>query len=105
MGITQKTEFTESDKQLLNKIIPHDPCTTCSLRISVDDVFESCCGCSEETEYQRKVKPYKDAGIFEIACALRKIYTLRHTIESAKIEIQNIISVIPEEIRNDVLSN
>ena len=58
-------EYTQEDYELLKKPLPNDPCSTCRAGYE-------CCGCPEEREYASKVKPYKDAGIYEVAVLLNR---------------------------------
>lgn len=47
---------------LKNIRIPPNPCAKC-----YDGKHGACCGCLLGRKYDEEVKPYKDAGIYEIA--------------------------------------
>lgn len=54
--------FEESDFELLKGVIPSNPCQKCSPAERA-----ACCGCIDEKEYKRQMKPFVDAGIEEYA--------------------------------------
>lgn len=97
MNTKQAIRFTEEDKEMLRKKLPDNPCLNCGMRFG-------CCGCVEAENYQEEIEPYKEAGIYDIACALQKIDTLKQNILSAEEEMKNIIETIPEEIYKDVIN-
>lgn len=84
-------KFTDEDFELLSKPIPSNPCDSCR------DNF-SCAGCFNRIAYGHKIKPYKDAGIFEYAETLRKIRDANDLIEKTKIKINVLINTLPDEI-------
>lgn len=90
--MTVKTEiiFTDEDFELLSKKIPKSPCLKCDER--------GCCGCPDERYYHEKIKPYKDAGIFEYAETIRKIRNMNDDIKNLKRKINELINSLPDEI-------
>lgn len=63
MEKTVSVRFTRNDIDMLKNIrIPPNPCTGC-----YDGKHGACCGCLLGRKYDEEVKPYKDAGIYEIA--------------------------------------
>lgn len=83
--------FTDEDFELLSKPIPFNPCDYCRAGYS-------CCGCPSRTEYDKKIKPYKDAGIFEYAVTLREIRAANELIKNTKRELNSLIDTLPDEI-------
>lgn len=90
--MTVKTEaiFTDEDFELLSKKIPTSPCIKC------DDA--TCCGCPEERYYNEKIKPYREAGIFEYAETIRKIRNINDDIKTLKRKLNELIDSLPDEI-------
>lgn len=80
MKVEHIYEFSELDKELLKNPLPHDPCHNCP------DI-SYCCGCPEGSEYVHQIKPYKDAGIYDIASKIRYILDMQSEIESHEKEI------------------
>ena len=54
MKRTENILIEDSDYELLQKVLPDNPCDRCSLGMA-------CCGCPEGRDYSEKVKPYKGA--------------------------------------------
>lgn len=50
--------------------IPDSPCAKC-------DMGMACCGCPADTAYREDMKPYKEAGIMNIAIQLKRAYNLQ----------------------------
>lgn len=85
MKIIQTVEFTDEDRELLIKqLLPKDPCNGCNLGVG-------CCGCPEGYDYAEKVRPYKDANIYDIALGIRKIHDIKQNMKLEEDEIKNLI--------------
>ena len=84
--------FTDEDFKLLKKSIPSSPCDDCR------DSF-ICCGCPKETEYERTIKPYRDAEILEYAKTISEIRNLSYAIESYRKKIIELTGKLPDEIK------
>ena len=91
MKITQTVEFTIEDKKLLKQLLPKDPCNGCSNILG-------CCGCPEGYDYAEKVRPYKDANIYNIALAIRRIHDIKQNMKLEEAEIKHLIDSIPKEL-------
>lgn len=78
-----KYEFTEQDKKLLATVLPDNPCDKCSTQ-------SFCCGCSAGTEYNDKIKPYKDAGILDIVKLIKHRSVLNQKLIDIRSEIEKI---------------
>lgn len=91
MKITQTVEFTIEDKKLLKQLLPKDPCNGCSNILG-------CCGCPEGYDYAEKVRPYKDANIYDIALAIRRIHDIKQNMKLEEDEIKHLMDSIPEEL-------
>lgn len=91
MKIIQTVEFTDEDRQLLKQLLPKDPCNGCNLGVG-------CCGCPEGYDYAEKVRPYKDANIYDIALDIRKIHDIKQNMKLEEDEIKNLMESIPEEL-------
>lgn len=74
-------EFTEEDKKLLATPLPDHPCEGC-----IDSI--GCCGCSKGRAYTEAIKPYKEAGIYDIAVKLKELETLQSKRKALQIEIE-----------------
>ena len=96
MRIIQNVEFTDEDRKLLKQLLPKNPCNDCS------DVV-GCCGCSDGRDYAEKVRPYKDANIYDIALGIRKIHDIKQNIKREENEIEHLMDSIPKELFDDVL--
>lgn len=84
--------FTDEDIELLKTPLPKDPCTTCGIEIV-------CCGCPKGSEYGEIIRPYKQAGIYELACKLKtREYRLKE-IKACEKEIEEIEKEFPEDIK------
>lgn len=91
MKIIQTVEFTDEDRELLKQLLPKDPCNGCNLVVG-------CCGCPEGYDYAEKVRPYKDANIYDIALGIRKIHDIKQNMKLEEDEIKNLMESIPEEL-------
>lgn len=91
MKIIQTVEFTDEDRELLKQLLPKDPCNGCILGVG-------CCGCPEGYDYAEKVRPYKDANIYDIALGIRKIHDIKQNMKLEEDEIKNLMESIPEEL-------
>ena len=56
--------FDFDDYKLLHSILPNNPCHSCSEN-------NSCCGCPSGDSYSKKIRPYRDNGIYELALELK----------------------------------
>lgn len=85
-------EFDERDKVLLNIPLPHNPC---------DDGYcgPECCGCPDARKYAELVKPYRDAGIYEIARNIEKIKAINEQVRKLEKELNKANEGIPTEVR------
>jgi hypothetical protein len=87
--------FEDGDIELLNKPLPKNPCTFesgCPMRNG------GCCGCSAGDAYNAAIEPYKERGIYEIACKIQRRRDLMQQISMMKKEIVSIEEDIPEGI-------
>lgn len=87
MKIETKTivVFEDGDYNLIFSELPNNPCIGCQ---SSND--GSCCGCPDNTKYLEKIKPLKEANVFELAIKTNKYYHLNQEIEKLKKEMDNI---------------
>ena len=85
----------DEDLVLLRKVIPADPCKGCP------DVM-GCCGCNEGKRYSEEVKPYKDAGIYEIAKTIRTIADKTELLSKTHKEIDSLKASLPAEVLLEV---
>lgn len=93
LRLIQKSEgFTEKSLELLKKLLPKNPCSTC-------EMGPACCGCTEGREYLERVKPYKELGIYDIACELRDIASMEKEIKEKQKEVADMKAKLPKEIR------
>ena len=91
MKIIQSVEVTDEVRELLIQLLPKDPCNGCNLVVG-------CCGCPEGYDYAEKVRPYKDANIYDIALGIRKIHDIKQNMKLEEDEIKNLMESIPEEL-------
>lgn len=84
-------KFTDEDFELLSKTLPSNPCDDCRDRFC-------CCGCPTGTEYDNRIKPYKDAGIFGYAVTLKEIREANNLIKKTKRDMKELIGTLPDEI-------
>lgn len=91
MRIIQTVEFTTEDRELLKQLLPKNPCDGCG------DVI-GCCGCPDGRDYAEKVRPYKDANIYDIALTIRRIYDIKHNIRLEEEESEHLKNSIPKEL-------
>lgn len=86
LSLIQKSEGpTEKGLKLLKKPLPENPCSTCNMGVA-------CCGCPDGRMYREKAEPYKNLGVYDIACDLRDIAKRQK-------EIADIKARLPKEIR------
>lgn len=95
MKTTILYEFTDEDKKLLKIPLPDNPCTNCG-------AGAACCGCPKGDDYNKKVKPYKDANIYDIAVSLQRITILNNKIKQCLDEITTINTNLPEFCQIDI---
>lgn len=95
MIIKQEIILADEDKYLLSKSLPSNPCYD---RCDAID-RRSCCGCHLEKEYIEKVKPYKEAGIYEYAQIIGKIKSAKGKICRLQKDIEQLYSELPFEIK------
>ena len=91
MRTIQTVEFTAEDRELLKQLLPKNPCDGCGFGVG-------CCGCRESRDYEEKVRPYKDANIYDIALTIRKIHEIKQSIRLEETEIEHLRSRIPKEL-------
>ena len=96
MRIIKTVEFTVEDRKLLKQLLPKNPCDGCGVGVG-------CCGCQDSRDYEEKVRPYKDANIYDIALTIRKIHDIRQNIKLEENEIEHLKNSIPKVLFNDVL--
>jgi hypothetical protein len=87
--------FTEEDIVLLHKRLPNSPCGKCSLKNG------GCCGCEEGRIEQAQIKPYKDNGIYDIACDIARYKHLEDKIKECQDEMAKLKDKIPDVIDLD----
>lgn len=93
LRLIQKSEgFTEKSLELLKKLLPKNPCSTCNMGVAY-------CDCTEAREYLERVKPYKELGIYDIACELRDIASMEKEIKEKQKEVADMKAKLPKEIR------
>lgn len=93
LRLIQKSEgFTKESLKLLKKPLPENPCSTCNMGVA-------CCGCPEGREYLERVEPYKELGVYDIACELRDITSMERELEEKQKEIADMKAKLPKEIR------
>ena len=95
MRIIQTVEYTIEDRKLLKQLLPQNPCNGCC-NVTI------CCGCPEGRNYADKIRPYKDANIYDIALTIRKIHDIKQNIKLEEEEIKHLKSSIPKELLDDV---
>lgn len=78
-------------QRAIKTLLPKDPCNGCNLGVG-------CCGCPEGYDYAEKVRPYKDANIYDIALGIRKIHDIKQNMKLEEDEIKNLMESIPEEL-------
>ena len=59
-----------------------------------------CCGCPEQREYAKAVKPYDEAGIYEYAEKIRSIGGIEDKIAALERKKDKLYNSLPVEIRN-----
>lgn len=93
MKIETKTivVFEDGDYDLIFSELPNNPCISC-----YHSKDGSCCGCPDNTKYLEKIKPLKDANVFELATKTNKYYHLNREIEKLKKEMDNIAEEFSE---------
>ena len=97
LRLIQKSEgFTEKSLELLKKLLPKNPCSTCNIAWHYG---VACCDCAEGSEYLERVKPYKELGIYDIACELRDIASMEKEIKEKQKEVADMKAKLPKEIR------
>lgn len=94
MKVETVVTFDENDKELLKKELPKNPCTDCYLH------GNGCCGCMKGIEYEKALKPYKEANILDIAVKNKERLNLIRDIEIKKEKVKEI----EENLPNFVLS-
>ncbi|MEG1597737.1 MAG: hypothetical protein RR359_05635 [Bacilli bacterium] len=99
MEIKQEIKFSESDLELLSKILPNIPCKECLI-----DSF-SCNGCDELLEYNKYIKPYEDNNMYEIALKLKELDNKNKSIKMIRDEQNCILNELPKDIRYWVFEN
>ena len=77
--------FEDGDYELIFSELPNNPCVNCYR--SGDG---SCCGCPDNNKYLEKIKPLKDANVFELTTKANEYYHLHQKIEKLKVEMNNI---------------
>lgn len=89
-----RIDFEKGDLDLLKRPLPQNPCSNCQSRLD-----GSCCGCPESREYEALVKPYRDAGVYDLASKMKQIKAL--IIESNRIAglYTALTKDLPDEIR------
>lgn len=92
MEIIKNYKLSENDIELLKNILPDNPCCDCY-------IGSACCGCPEGGKYERQVKPYKEAGIYEIALNIKKSRMIKRIIKAREEELEALINSIPQEVR------
>lgn len=93
LRLIQKSEgFTEKSLERLKRLLPKNPCSTCNMGVA-------CCDCTEGREYLERVKPYKELGIYDIACELRDIASMEKEIKEKQKEVADMKAKLPKEIR------
>lgn len=91
MKIIQTVEYTTEDRKLLKQLLPKNPCDSCGAGVG-------CCGCPNGRDYEEKVRPYKDANIYDIALTIRKIHDIKQNIRLEEAEIEHLKNSIPKEM-------
>lgn len=91
--IYKSTGPTEEGLELLKKPLPKNPCSTCNMGVA-------CCGCPEGREYLDRVEPYKELGVYDIACELRDIASMEKEIKEKQKEVADMKAKLPEKVRN-----
>ena len=90
MKRTENILIEDSDYELLQNVLPDNPCDRCSLGMA-------CCGCPEGRDYSEKVKPYKDSGIYEAALAVKRINTAGNKMAGLQNEIKKECRYLREQ--------
>lgn len=80
----------DSDYELLEKVLPDNPCDGCGAGVG-------CCGCPSGKDYGEKVKLYKDAGIYEVAMAVKRINTAENKMTVLQKEIKKECGYLREQ--------
>ena len=96
MKVRQEILLTDADKYLLSKPLPPNPC---DYKCSPREKF-GCCGCPEQREYAKAVKPYDEAGIYEYAEKIRSIGGIEGKIAKKEKKKDKLYNSLPVEIRN-----
>lgn len=100
MKVTQVYEFSDADLKLLQETLPDNPCDDCPDR-------HYCCGCPKQSKYVEQIKPYKYAGVYDIACSIKEYRKINSRIKHYQREIINLKSKLtsiedktPQDIKN-----
>ena len=81
--------FDDNDKKLLKSELPKNPCKGCYLH------GNGCCGCANGIEYEKLLKPYKEANILDIALKNKERLELIRDIEDKKKMVKEIEETLP----------
>ena len=91
--VNKSNGVTNEGLELLKTPLPKNPCSTCGMGIA-------CCGCPKGREYDKRVKPYKELGVYDIALSLRHIADLEREIKEKQNEVDDIKNNLPEEVKD-----
>lgn len=91
--IYKSTGPTEEGLELLKKPLPENPCSACNMGVA-------CRGCPEGRVYLDRVEPYKELGVYDIACELRHITKIEKEMEEKQNELATIKAGLPERVRD-----
>lgn len=73
------TVFEDGDCDLIFSKLPKNPCDECYLGRN-----GGCCGCPDNTEYLKKIKPLKEANVFELTTKANEYYYLTQEIKKIR---------------------
>lgn len=90
MKRTENILIEDSDYELLQKVLPDNPCDSCGMGAA-------CCGCPKGRNYSEKIKPYKDSGIYEAALAVKHINTAGNKMAGLQNEIKKECGYLREQ--------
>lgn len=97
MKVVTTLEYTQEDKVMLRKPLPPNPCDTCA-------AGAECCGCPDGRKYAEAVKPYKDAGIYDIARKMEKMREMEKQARAIVSEYQKMNDELPYFARLENIS-